>query len=168
MQVGADAQWGGDYSSNGVYNLNQMLLTVLALAFQSAMVQSGPEPSRAGSQTPDHQNRTERLVCEVLKNSSEYVGRRFTFRGVVTSYEHGMYLVPYPDCAEHQAISVWDFPFHSYLKAGGAKGVGVLATVDGKIVLRDIPAHRQKRGGPTKQTVFSVKHTSDLSSAPTQ
>ena len=124
-----------------------MLLPVLLLAAQSAMSPPG-------------------AACEVLKDAGNHLGERFTFKGLVTSYEHGMYFVPDPSCAEHEAIRIQYFPLDAYHRAGGTKGVGVLATVQGKIVAREIQLRLQKKGRPTKETVFSVKHVSDLKPAP--
>ena len=105
-------------------------------------------------------------VCEVLKHQDEYIGQGFTFRGVVTQYEHGMYFVPYPDCAEHEAGKVHDFPRAAYVRFGGGKGVGVLATVDIEIVVRPTAPSVQNRGGPGKQAVLSVRRAYDLERAP--
>ena len=104
-------------------------------------------------------------VCEVLKHQEEYIGRRFAFRGVVTQFEHGMYFVPKPDCAEHAAGRVQGFSWSTYSRFGGGKGIGVLATIEVKIVVRPTAMSIQKRGGPRKQVVLSVKRAYDL--APT-
>jgi hypothetical protein len=73
-----------------------------------------------------------------------------------------MYFKPYTECPEPEAIRVRDFPDGAYQSVGGAKGVGVLATVTGKIVVRTAAVSVQERGGSRKQTVFSVKVVSDL------
>jgi hypothetical protein len=141
-----------------------MLLPVLLMTLYSAVGQSGTPSAATTDGKEDAPN--EPAVCEVLKHAAEYVGRHFTFTGVVTSYEHGAYFVPYPPCAGQQAIRVQDFPWGAYRSAGGGKGLGLLATVNGKIVVRPTAVSIQKRGGPRKQTVFSVKHVSDLKRAP--
>ena len=102
------------------------------------------------------------MVCEVLKHKDAYIGRHFTFRGVVTQYEHGMYFVPKPDCAEPAAGRVQDFSWSTYSRFGGSKGVGVLATINVKIVVRPTAMSVQRRGGPRKQVVLSVKRAYDL------
>src|SRR5688500_17901720 len=114
----------------------KMLIALLALNFQIAVAQSGSEP-----------------VCEILKDLQEHVGQQLTFKGVVTFLQHGMYFTPDPPCADLQSIRVLDFSWNAYEKAGGFKGIGVKATITGKIALRDV----QTREGPAKQYVFSVE-----------
>jgi hypothetical protein len=54
-----------------------------------------------------------------------FIGQRFAFDGIVTSYEHGVFFDPWPACNEPLAIGVRDFPTDLYVGAGGTKGGGL-------------------------------------------
>ena len=139
-----------------------MLLPALLLTFLLGLAQSEAATGALASQTAEDRKGNEPPVCEVLKHPREYAGRKFTFRGAVTSYEHGMVFEPSPACAEREGILVCDFPTDLYRSVGGTKGVGVFATVRGKIAIRDTPRHRRLRGGLPTEAVFCIDRVSDL------
>ena len=113
-----------------------MLIALLALSFQIAVAQSG---SGTG-----------------LRNIERFAGTRGSTVDVQRCgdfLQHGMYFTPDPPCADLRSIRVLDFSWNAYEKAGGFKGIGVKATITGKIALRDV----QTREGPAKRYVFSVE-----------
>lgn len=136
--------------------LMRLFLTLTA-AYGSLFAAQGSQGSMDEQSVP--------TVCEVLRHQEAYIGRHFTFRGVVTQYEHGMYFVPKPECEEDATGRVQDFSQSTYSHFGGGKGVGVLATINIEIVVRPTAMSVQRRGGPRKQLVLSVKRAYDL--APT-
>jgi hypothetical protein len=143
-----------------------MWSSVLLVVLCAATASQAATPYVPSEVNSDSEIASQEQVCEVLKHPIEYVGHRVKLRGVVTSLEHGAYFEPYPACAKPEAIRVQDFPWDSYRRAGGQKGVGVLVTVDGTLAIRPTAISIQKRGGPDKQVVLSVRHVSDVVLAP--
>src|ERR1035438_2867962 len=144
-----------------------MLLTAFLLTLSSVLAQSGTgTPSLPASQNLTDGTPSEKVACEVLSNPEAYVGLQFTFRGVLTSYEHGMYFSLYPNCAKQKSVRAENFPMAEYRHAGGEKNLGVRGMITGEISLRTIPANAQKKRGPHTVTVLTVKHISDLKLMP--
>src|SRR5260221_10413652 len=87
-------------------------------------------------------------LCEVMKNRSEYVHRNVSIRGIVISFEHGLYLEATSKCDSEDisAIRLEDIESaEPYLKAGGRKGSGIPATVRGRLVISELHFPRVKR-----------------------
>lgn len=87
-------------------------------------------------------------LCEVMKNQSEYMHRNVSIRGIVISFEHGMYLEAASRCDSEDifAIRLEDVEsIEPYFKAGGRKGSGIPATVHGRLVMSELHFPRIKR-----------------------
>jgi hypothetical protein len=93
-------------------------------------------------------------VCDVLDNQAAYLKKTVTVRGKVISYEHGAFLAATVPCeGPDTGVRLEDIDLAGYFAAGGHKGIGVLATVEGKLVMSD----RHARGKPaTPHLALSV------------
>jgi hypothetical protein len=77
-------------------------------------------------------------VCEVLDNQAVYLNKRVTVRGKVISLEHGAYLSATAPCeGTDTGVRLESIDLAGYFAAGGRKGIGVEATVNGKLVMSD-------------------------------
>jgi hypothetical protein len=75
-------------------------------------------------------------LCEVIVHPEAHMGERVVVYGMVVQYEHGRYLVAVPPCdQDHSGILVQGTDSGSYFAAGGGKGKGVMAIVEGKFVM---------------------------------
>jgi hypothetical protein len=96
-------------------------------------------------------------ACEVLSHPQEYIGVQLKFEGILQVFEHASFLRVYSNCPEGvMIVEGQGFSPAAYYKAGGSKGAGVLATVQGKIVIS------KKR----QQPVFLVSSASDMRKLP--
>jgi hypothetical protein len=74
------------------------------------------------------------LFCEILAHPEGHMGRRVIVHGAVVHYEHGTYLVATPPCDQgHSGI-----PIQGTFAAAYGKGVKVLATVEGELVISKV------------------------------
>ena len=77
-------------------------------------------------------------LCEVLNRPEQYTGKHVLVHGIVEESEHGNYLKASPKCKQGEsAIEIEGFDIAAYYAAGGKKYQGILAMVDGKIVMSD-------------------------------
>jgi len=72
-------------------------------------------------------------LCALLTHPNEHMGKRVVVRGIIEQLEHGIYLVD-SEC-EHSGIDFLGTTPTAYRAAGGTTGHGVLATVEGKLVM---------------------------------
>jgi hypothetical protein len=95
------------------------------------------------------------ILCEVIAHLDQHIGQDLVVKGMIVSYEHGVYLTPDLQCTETaiRAIPLKGFDIAGYRAAGGTKGFGVLATVRGKLVAFD----RQAKGTKENLPVLSVR-----------
>jgi len=124
-------------------------ITLLAFGFGMVAVLNASAPPPRDDQPS---------VCNVLSDPQEYVGKQIAVEGILTIGEHQTLLAAYPSCprgvvrVESESAS-WRL---EYEKAGGRKGVGVLATVKGQIVIS------KKTHGPA----FAVSSVRNIRSLP--
>jgi hypothetical protein len=96
--------------------------------------------------------------CEAFRHPEEYLGKELVVDGVLLQGEHGVFLDASRNCPgavlRLDSASADRVPWSEYKKAGGRKGVGVLATVKGKIV----------NSKASQQPVFKVSSVSNIRS----
>lgn len=75
-------------------------------------------------------------LCAVLGHPNERMEEHVVVRGTIEQLEHGVYLFAVPPCDQKPtAIIIQGTDPQAYRAAGGRKGVGVQATVDGELVM---------------------------------
>ena len=75
-------------------------------------------------------------LCAVLGHPNEHMAEYVVVRGTIEQLEHGTYLFAVSPCDQkHSGILIQGIDPRAYRAAGGRKGIGVPATVEGELVM---------------------------------
>ena len=93
-------------------------------------------------------------VCDISGNETEFLKMKLKIRGKLTRMQHGVFLGPAEPCDGSAGVTLENLTsgqLTKYFEAGGRKGEGVLATVEGRLVMSEVNRPRSK-----PHIVFSV------------
>jgi hypothetical protein len=74
-------------------------------------------------------------LCPLLADAKKHIGEAVLVQGTIVQYEHGIYLFANPRCQHEPSGIIIQGELQGYREAGGTKGVGVSATVEGVFVM---------------------------------
>src|SRR5258708_5355983 len=90
----------------------------------------------AGLESQGFSESKQMSLCVIVSHPNEHMGEYVVVRGTMEQLEHGVYLFAGSPCDEkHSGILIQGTDKNAYRAAGGRKGIGVLATVEGELVM---------------------------------